>query len=94
MQAAQDYASQKAHLEEKVANLRRQRDAAQKEIESLGLRVAIRELEKQARSLEGELYTMNERKSLLEQKLASLDAPSAQTAQQLQRPLVKPATPQ
>lgn len=94
MQAAQDYASVKAHLEEKVAGLRRQREAAMKEVESLGLRVAIRDLEKQARILEGELVALNDRRTQLEQKLASLDSQTAQAVPQQPRPAVKPAIAQ
>lgn len=90
MQAAQDYSSLKANLEEKVTNLKGQRDAAQKEVESLSLRVVIRELQKQAKFLEDELNALSGKKSLLEQKLATLDAPQAQSAPPQQRPPVRP----
>jgi predicted nucleic acid-binding Zn-ribbon protein len=70
----------KAHLEEKVANLRRERELATREVETLGLRVAIKELERQAKTLEDELGTLNGRRSALEQKLASFSAPAVQAA--------------
>jgi chromosome segregation ATPase len=91
MQAAQDYAAYKTQLEERVANLKRDREAAMKEVESLGLKVAIRELERQAKGLEGELATLSGRRAALEQKLASFSAPQAQSQQPQQRPPVHPA---
>jgi chromosome segregation ATPase len=91
MQAAQDYTALKAQLEERVANLKRDRDAAQREVESLNIRVAIKELERQAKALEGELDGLKGKRSLLEQKLASLDAPMAQTLPPQQRPPIRPA---
>lgn len=94
MQAAQDYASVKAQLEERVAGLKRQREAAMKEVESLSLRVAIKELEKQAKALEGELGTLNERRSQLEQKLAALDSPAVQATPQQPRPAARQAIAQ
>ena len=89
MQAAQDYASVKAHLEEKVASLRRERESVLREVDSLGLKVAIKELEKQARSLEVELDGLKGKRSVLEQKLASLDAPAAQSSPPQQRPPIR-----
>lgn len=74
MQAVQDYASLKAQLEEKVANLKRERDAVLREVESLSQEVTVKELEWQARSLEGELDGPKGETGVLEQKLASLDA--------------------
>jgi len=94
MQSAQDYASVKAQLEEKVAGLRRQREAAMRDVESLSLRVAIKELEKQARALEGELGTLNDRRAQLEQKLATIDSPAAQVASQQPRPVARQASVQ
>jgi hypothetical protein len=92
MQAAQDYASVKAHLEEKVAGLKREREAAMREVESLGLRVAIKDLERQAKALEDELGALNGKRSALEQKLASFNAPAAQAVQPQQRQAVVPAS--
>lgn len=94
MQAVQDYAAYKAKLEERVANLKRDREAAMREVESLGLKVAIRELERQAKGLEAELESLNGRKIAFEQKLASFSAPQVQNQQPQQRPPVHPTEPQ
>lgn len=94
MQAAQDYATVKAHLEERVANLKHERESAMREVESLGLRVAIKELERQAKSLEDELEALNGRKNALEQKLAGFNTPAVQVAQPQQGPLIRPVASQ
>ncbi|MDV3277891.1 MAG: hypothetical protein LYZ69_05430 [Nitrososphaerales archaeon] len=90
MQTVQDYAALKAQLEERVANLKRERDSVVKEVESLSQKVAMKELERQARTLEGELGGLKGKKSVLEQKLASLDATPAQITPPQQRPPVRP----
>jgi chromosome segregation ATPase len=89
MQEVQDYATTKAQLEEKIANLKREKEAVQKEVESLSQKVTIEELEKQARTLEGELGGLKGKKSVLEQKLSGFDAPPVQSAPTQQRPMVR-----
>jgi chromosome segregation ATPase len=89
MSAVQDFATLKAQLEERIANLAREKDAIQKEVDSLSQKVALKELEKQARTLEGELGGLKGRKTALEQKLASFAAPAAQTAPPQQKPLIR-----
>lgn len=90
MQTVQDYAAMKAQLEEKVANLKREKDSVQRDVELLSQKVAVKELERQARSLEGELDGLKGKKSVLEQKLASHDASPAQMMPPQQRPLIRP----
>lgn len=90
MQAVQDYAAYEAQLEEKVANLKRERDAVLKEVDSLNQKLAVKELERQASSLEGEVNTLKGKRSVLEQKLASFDASAAQSAPPQQRQSVRP----
>lgn len=89
MQEVQDYATTKAQLEERIANLKREKEAVQREVESLSQKVTIKDLEKQARTLEGELGGLKGKKSVLEQKLSGFDAPQAQGAPAQQRPMVR-----
>jgi len=92
MSATQDFATLKAQLEERIANLAREKDAISKEVESLGQKVALKELERQARTLEGELGGLKGKKTALEQKLASFAAPPVQNPQPQQKPLVRVVT--
>jgi len=92
MSATQDFATMKSQLEERIASLAHEKDAIQKEVESLGQKVALKELEKQARTLEGELGGLKGKKTALEQKLASFAAPPAQNAPPQQKPLVRVVT--
>ena len=93
MSATQDFATLKAQLEERIASLAREKDAVQKEVESLTQKVALKELERQARSLEGELGGLKGKKNSLEQKLASYSAPPAQGAPLAPKPLVRTVAP-
>lgn len=92
MSAVQDFATLKAQLEERIASLAREKEAVQKDIESLTQKVALRELERQARSLEGELGGLKGRKNALEQKLASFSAPQIQSAAPAPKPMVRAVT--
>ena len=83
----------KAQLEERIASLAREKDAVQKEVESLTQKVALKELERQARSLEGELGGLKGKKNSLEQKLASYSAPPVQGAPLAPKPLVRTVAP-
>ena len=83
----------KAQLEERIASLAREKDAVQKEVESLTQKVALKELERQARSLEGELGGLKGKKNSLEQKLASYSAPPVQSAPLAPKPLVRTVAP-
>ncbi|MDV3244802.1 MAG: hypothetical protein LYZ66_06490 [Nitrososphaerales archaeon] len=85
----QDYATLKTQLEEKIANLKRERDTVLREVESLSQRLVIKELERQAKSLEGEMDGLKGKRSIIEQKLASLDAPPPTQ----QRPSIGPVSP-
>jgi len=89
MSAAQDFAALKAQLEERIANLAHEKDSVQREIEALGQKVALKELERQAKTLEGELGGLKGRKNALEQKLASFASPAAQSPQQAPKPMVR-----
>ena len=89
MSATQDFATLKAQLEERIASLAKEKESVQREVESLSQRVALKELEKQAKVLEGELGGLKGRKTALEQKLAGFAAPPAQSAPLQQRPLVR-----
>jgi vacuolar-type H+-ATPase subunit D/Vma8 len=93
MSAVQDFATLKAQLEERIANLSHEKDSVQKELESLSQKVALKELERQAKTLEGELGGLKGRKNALEQKLASYAAPPAQAPQQAPKPLIRAVTP-
>jgi chromosome segregation ATPase len=93
MSATQDFATLKAQLEERIASLAREKDAVQKEVESLTQKVALKELERQARSLEGELGGLKGKKNSLEQKLASYSAPPVQSAPLAPKPLVRTVAP-
>ena len=93
MSATQDFATLKAQLEERIASLTREKDAVQKEVESLTQKVALKELERQARSLEGELGGLKGKKNSLEQKLASYSAPTVQGAPLAPKPLVRTVAP-
>jgi predicted nucleic acid-binding Zn-ribbon protein len=90
MSATQDFATLKAQLEERIANLAKEKEAVQREIEMLGQKVALKELEKQAKALEGELGGLKGRKSALEQKLAAYAAPTAQNGMAQPKPMVRP----
>lgn len=92
MSAVQDFATLKAQLEERTANLAREKDAVQSEVEMLSQKVALKELEKQARTLEGELNGLKGRKNALEQKLAGYAAATAQAAPIQQKPMVRAVT--
>jgi uncharacterized protein involved in exopolysaccharide biosynthesis len=89
MQEVQDYATLKAQLEERIANLKREKDLVQKEVESLSQRVTLKELEKQARTLEGELGGLKGKKNVLEQKLSGFDAQQPPSPQAQPRPVVR-----
>ena len=93
MSATQDFATLKTQLEERIASLAREKDAVQKEVESLTQKVALKELERQARSLEGELGGLKGKKNSLEQKLASYSAPPVQGASLTPKPLVRTVAP-
>jgi vacuolar-type H+-ATPase subunit D/Vma8 len=93
MSAVQDFATLKAQLEERIMSLAKEKEAVQKDIESLTQRVALKELEKQARSLEGELGGLKGKKNALEQKLASFSAPQVQNSPPAPKPMVRPLTP-
>ena len=82
----------KSQLEERIASLTHEKEAIQKEVESLGQKVALKELEKQARTLEGELGGLKGKKTALEQKLASFAATPVQNAPPQQKPLVRVVT--
>jgi chromosome segregation ATPase len=92
MSAVQDFATLKAQLEERIANLAHEKEAAQREVESLSQKLTLKELEKQAKALEGELSAVKGRKSALEQKLAGFAAPPAQSAPSQPKPLVRVVT--
>jgi vacuolar-type H+-ATPase subunit D/Vma8 len=92
MSAVQDFATLKAQLEERIASLAREKDAVQRDVESLGQKLALKELEKQARALEGELGSLKGRKNALEQKLAGFAAPPAQGAPSQPKPLLRAVT--
>lgn len=82
----------KAQLEERIANLAREKESVQREVESLGQKVALKELEKQAKALEGELGGLKGRKTALEQKLAGFAVPAAQSAPSQPKPIVRAIT--
>lgn len=90
MQTVQDYATMKSQLEEKVANLKQEKDSVQREIEVLSQKVALKELEKQAKALEGELDGLKGKRSVLEQKLVAHNASPAQMMPPQQRPPIRP----
>ena len=91
MSVVQDFATLKAQLEERITSLAQEKDAVQKEVELLSQKVALKELERQARTLEGELGGLKGRKNALEQKLAGFAAPPTQSAVP-QRPMVRTVT--
>lgn len=89
MSSTQDFATLKAQLEERIVNLTKEKDSVQKEVESLSQKVALKELERQAKALEGELGGLKGRKSALEQKLAGYSAPTPQNGALQPKPMVR-----
>ena len=89
MSATQDFDTLKAQLEERIANRAKEKESVQKEVEMLGQKVALKELERQAKALEGELGGLKGRKSALEQRLAGYATPTAQNPAPQQKPMVR-----
>ena len=89
MSSTQDFATLKAQLEERIAGLAREKESVQRDIDSLSQKVALKELEKQARALEGELGGLKGRKTALEQKLAGYSAPTPQNVAPQPKPIIR-----
>jgi chromosome segregation ATPase len=92
MSATQDFATLKAQLEERIVNLAKEKESVQREVESLSQKVALKELEKQVKTMEGELGGLKGRKTALDQKLAGFAVPPAQSAPSQQKPMVRAIT--
>jgi chromosome segregation ATPase len=74
MEAVSEYADTKAQLEERIRNLEEERATLQGEIESLHERLTIKEMERDAASLENQVNALRGQKETLEAQLASFDS--------------------
>ena len=89
MSSTQDFATLKAQLEERIANLAREKETVQREVETLGQKVALKELERQVRAMEGELGGLKGKKTALEQRLAGYAPAAPQTGAPQPKPMVR-----